>query len=218
MKLIVSSLFSLVLLTSFIAIPLGISQNFEGKIIIVQTDVVDTLNFEFILKNKLIKINQSNTSGSIEKVYLVDLNDSTVFEINDEKKIFIKYSLRQNSPYLADQEFIEIKKTQNFKYINGYKCFQWLVTNKIKNTAVSYWVAKEDFAYLIGILQNINRSDKKCSYFMFIPDYENFFPFESVERGLLREFRTQDEVISVKAQKIPDKMFEIPKDYHQIHK
>ncbi|MCK5538999.1 MAG: DUF4412 domain-containing protein [Bacteroidales bacterium] len=196
----------------------SLSQDFEGKIVIVQMNVVDTVHFEFTLKNKFIRINQFNNSGITEKVYMVNLNDSLVYEINDKRKIYIKYSLRKNSPYIADQDFIEIKKTENFKFINGYKCYQWIVINKIKNTSVSYWVAKENFGYLIGVLQNINRSDKKCSYFMFIPEYSEFFPFQSVERSILREFRTKDQIVSIKEEKVPDDIFVIPKDYNEIHR
>ncbi len=196
----------------------GNSQPFEGRVEILQTTIADTSHFEFLIKDKLIKINQFNSNNTIERVFMVNMTEKMVYEISDERKVYIKYALRESNLNEAEQEFIEIKKTTNYKYLNGYQCYQWLVTNKIKNTTVSYWVAKEEFSYLVEILLNINRSDKKCSYYMFIPDYEEFFPMESVERGLLREFRAQDEIRSIKKQKINDIIFQIPPDYFEIHK
>jgi len=194
------------------------NQKFEGLIKIVEYNEVDTITYEFKVKDNFVTIWMHNNQKSTSKYFLADTTKKEICEINKEQKVFIKYSIENPLENKEDKEFITIKKTDNYKLIDGIQCFQWVVINKIKNTILSYWVAKQDFSFLYNIIYNIkSASNKRTSYFMFIPNYEKFFPYQSTERGLLREFRGEEQLVYVKPEKLSDTIFKIPKGFIEIH-
>ena len=194
------------------------SQKFEGLIKIVEYNEVDTLIYEFKVKDNFVAIWMHNNQKSTNKYFIADTTKKEIYEINKEQKVYIKYAIENPPEKKEDKEFIKIEKTDNYKIIDGIQCFQWLVINKVKNTVLSYWVAKQDFSFLYDIIYNIkSASNKRTSYFMFIPNYEMFFPYQSIERGLLREFRGEEQLVYVKPQKLSDSIFKIPEGYIEIH-
>ncbi len=193
------------------------NQVFEGLIRIVEFTQTDTIYYDFKIKDQLTAVLMHDKHNSVHKKFLANTEKNVIYEINDEQKVYIEYKLEQKKINEEDKDKITVKQTDNYKIIDGIKCYQWIVTNKAKNTSISYWIAKQDFAFLFSIIQNIKEaSNKRASYFMFIPDYKDFFPYESIERGLLREFRAQEQLVSVKIKKLPDSYFEIPKDYKEL--
>ncbi len=190
--------------------------NFEGSIRIVETNLMDTIYYDFQVKQNLATIWMHDKQTGINKKYIANLDTHELFELNKKKKVYIKYPIDEACPQNQEKNYLQIKKTDNYKFINRQKCYQWIVTNKLKNTSVSYWVAKKEFSYLFNIIVNLKACDKQATYFMFLPNFRQFFPYESVERGLLREFRSQDQLVSVKEKQISDKIFVIPKDYTEV--
>jgi len=187
------------------------AQAFEGKIHSVKASGSDTSYVNYYIKGNSVRVDELDSRKKMTKFTIFNLSDNSIRVFSPDKKLF---KLLKPSPYVpVENKGFEINKTQNYKDIEGYRCYQWIVKNKETNTYVAYWVAQDSFFFFNDFLKLMNKSEKSSSYYLLIPDSKGFYPFEIEERTLLREFRMKMAVEEVKKEKIDDKLFLIPNDY-----
>lgn len=186
-------------------------QEFEGKITFQKQSATDTLYYQYFVKGEKIRFEELDRNGKVVKYSIIDIKNQKMFDINPERKIYMPVSIPPYTP--PKVEDLEIIKSENFQMINGYKCNQWRVINKTKNTDIQYWVTKDNFLFFNELIRITNRFDKNTLYYLQIPDNLGYLPMLSVERSLLREFRMQLSVTGIKKESVETSYFELPQGY-----
>lgn len=186
------------------------AQPFEGKINCVKETLTDTVHYTYYIKNSMVRIDEYDKNDVLINYTLIDLEKQTMRAVNPSRKLYMSIPVH---PYESPADEFRIIKTKNYKMINKYKCYQWRVRNEKNNTEIAYWVAKDDFHFFEKLLRIINRQEKHPKYYLQISDTNGFFPMLSVERSLLREFRTRIMVVDIEKSQLPDSLFSIPGDY-----
>lgn len=189
-------------------------KNFEGSIRFVQENLEDTLYYTYYVKNRLVRLDVHENCKNCESTdnYMIfDLNGGTITAIKPSRKMYINVPPK---PYTANKEQnYQVIKSKNNKKIQGYKCYQWRVKNKVQNTEVAYWVAQDNFNFFEDFLKLWNRSEKHSVYFLQIPETEGFFPLQSEERTVLREQKMTLRVLDISKKSLETEIFVIPKEY-----
>ncbi len=208
---IFSSVFTLIIVHFY---PNVKAQPFEGRIAFVRESMTDTTYFNYYVKGKTIRVDDLDKNHKLIKFTLYSLDDNTIKVVNPDKKL---YKSSRSNPYVAsDNNGYEIQKTPNTKDINSYKCSQWLVKNLQAKTFITYWVANDNFSFFNDFLKLMNKTEKASAYYLQIPDSNGFIPMETEERSNLRELRMRMAVVTIKKEKLDDKLFSIPKDYSAV--
>jgi len=184
---------------------------FEGSITFVKQTFSDTSYYIYYIKGDCIRFDELDNCEKPSNCILFNLKNSTIKAISPARKLYIDI---QAKPYTEtnDSNF-EIIKSQNNKKIQGYDCYQWRVRNKAQNTEVSYWVVDDNFMFWGKFLRLWNRPEKHSLYFLQIKETAGFMPMLSDERTTLRESKMELYVTKIERKKLPQSMFEIPKDY-----
>jgi len=184
--------------------------DFEGIIKIVKTNKTDTVYLTFQIKGNKVRIDEFNQVHKKEKYAIVDVNIPEITLLKPDKKIYSKITAYRFKNTLDTNT--QIIKTGNYKYILGKKCFQWRLKIPNLNTEITYWVAFEKYVSFNKILTLLD-SDIAGKYFLSIDGHENVFPMLVVERSMLREWKSQIEVLEIQKTSINNHIFEIPDDY-----
>jgi len=111
-----------------------------------------------------------------------------------------------------------VKKGQNVKNLQGYKCQEYIVTNNEEGTIISYYLADGKFAFFDKLLMQLNRKDKSSTYFLKIPDVKNTFPMLSIQTDLSGKETGRLEVTKITKKEIDASMFDMPKGYNKFEK
>ncbi len=192
------------------------SKPFEGIIFFSMEMISDTLYYTYYIKDRMVRMDEYNRCRDCKtpnNYMLFDLNKKTIAVVNPLRKM---YMYIENKPYKERKDVNEnfkIIKTNNYKKLFGYKCYQWRVRNKSENTEVSYWVAFDNFDFFVDFLKLFNRSEKHAQYFLLIPETKGYFPMLSEERTTLREQKMTLRVIDIHRKVLDKSLFQIPKDY-----
>ncbi len=189
---------------------------FEGIIFFSMELITDTLYYTYYVKDRLVRMDEYNRCRDCKtpnNYILFDLNKKTITVVNPLRKMYININSKPYKERTDVDENFKIIKTNNYKKIHGYKCYQWRVRNKIENTEVSYWVAFDNFDFFIDFLKLFNRSEKHAQYFLLIPETKGYFPMLSEERTTLREQKMTLRVLNIQRKTIDKSFFQIPKDY-----
>lgn len=190
---------------------IGEGKGFQGSLQVVNSTCYDTTLYLLYIKESKIKLNEFDKFGYLINSYLIDLNKNNIYALNPEKKL---YSILDVHPFVPNNpDEYEIIKTENFQFINGYKCYQWRVKDKSKNTEIAYWVTKDDFNFYNKMLSILNKSDKTFNFFLLIPNNDGYIPMLTEERTLLRNTKSKVQVIRIERENLNNKIFEIPPDY-----
>jgi hypothetical protein len=189
----------------------GWAKDFEGSITMVKQSVYDTVYYTYYVSNGRIRIEEKDKSNEVKMVYIVNINKEEVYIINPSKKMYTKLK-KITSDNQEQQQFI-IKKTDNYKLINGVRCYQWRVKNIHRNTEITYWVAQKNFDFFDKMVKVLNKTDKSWEFFNNIPNAAGYFPMLYVERTLLRDEKMRTAVLKIEPHRIDSSIFQIPKDY-----
>ena len=187
------------------------STDFEGKITMVKETCFDTVYYNYFISKNNIRIEEMDTKKEIKGIYLVKLDKEEVYFVHPQKEMYTK--IRKHKFNSQNQNQFEIRKTENFKIINGSMCFQWRVKNKSKNTEFAYWVTQNNFAFFEKMVKVLNQHDLYWEFFNKIPENQGFFPMISEERNLVRDMKMTTEVLQINRKNIDRSLFFIPSDY-----
>lgn len=192
------------------------AQAFEGTIEFKKITATDTVNYVYTVKGNKVRIDEiGSKSHKIEGTFLVDLDAKTMISLNHERKLYMD-NPTPAAPVLKGT--CNVKKGQNVKNIQGYKCTEYTVTNNEENTQITYWIAEGKFTFFEKLLRILNRKDKSSVYFLQIPDIKNSFPMLSVQSDLNGKENTRLEVTKITKKEVDASIFDLPKGYNKFEK
>ncbi len=202
---------SWLVVTLMLIVKLAFANGFEGSITMIRQSVYDTTYYTYYVSKDRIRIEEKNNRKELQRILLINIAKEDVFVIDPVKKMYTKLR-KLNEPIPDNRQFV-IRKLNNYKIINGVKCYQWRVKNQSRNTEVTYWVAQYDFDFFEKMVKILNYTDRSWDFFSIIPNNQGFFPMLSVERTLLREEKMRTAVLKIEKRAIDSSFFKIPKGY-----
>jgi len=193
------------------------AQTFEGEVVFTKATQNDTSFYAYKIKDHKIRIEELDQQLNMVNYMLIDVSKPSIYAINPKRKLYVEMPTHSRLNFHDTTEFI-IYKTENYKRIKGYKCYQWRVRNKKENTEVAYWVCDQFFKSFAEALKLLNKREKSSIYYLHIPNTSGFFPLLSVERSVLREWRESSEVLKIEKKNLSTALFEIPNGYKMFQK
>lgn len=192
------------------------AQNFNGTIEFKYTTQKDTNTNVYIVKDKLIKLDQySKKTNAIEGSFIFDLTTNKIKWTNPKRKVWGES--KSETPPIVKGVCVATKGT-NTKSIQGIKCTEYTVKNTEENTIITYWIAENKFSFFVPVIKLWNRKDKQSVYFNQIKDLpEGCMPLLSEEK-LITDGKTITKLEVVKiSKKIPDgASLEVPATYSKF--
>ena len=193
-----------------------VAQSFEGVIEFKKASTTDTTNYIYYVKDNMVRIDEiGSKSHKVEGTFLVDMNAKTMKSLNHERKLFMD----QNTPSApVIKGTCTVKKGQNVKNLQGYKCTEYIVTNNEEGTVITYWLADGKFSFFDKLLSQLNRKDKSSVYFLQIQNVKNMFPMLSTQTDLSGKETGRLEVTKITKKVVDPAMFDVPKGYNKFEK
>ena len=193
-----------------------LAQSFEGVIEFKKISTTDTTNYVYYVKDNIVRIDEiGSKSHKVEGTFLVDMNAKTMKSLNHERKLYMDQAT-PSAPVIKGT--CTVKKDQNVKNLQGYKCTEYIVTNNEEGTIITYWLADGKFSFFDKLLTQLNRKDKSSIYFLQIPNVKNMFPMLSVQTDLAGKETGRLEVTKITKKVVDPTMFDIPKGYNKFEK
>jgi hypothetical protein len=197
----------------FIAIN-AIAQTFNGNIEFKSYNLRDTTTNVYIVKDKLIKLDNYKKSQTImEGSFIFDLNANTVKFLNPKRRVW-GINKSETPPIIKGQCVVTKGGT---KKIQGTNCTEYIVKNTEENTQITYWIATEKYNFFIPLLKLWNRKDKQSIYFAKIEGLpEGSMPFLSEEKSISDgKVISKLEVIKITKRTPEDSELEVPAGYNK---
>ena len=193
-----------------------VAQSFEGVIEFKKSSTIDTTSYVYTVKNNMVRIDEiGSKSRKVEGSFLVDLDAKTMKFLNHDRKLYGD----QNTPAApVIKGTCTVKKGQNVKNLQGYKCVEYIVTNNEEATQITYYVADGKFSFFEKLLRQLNRKEKSAIYFLQIADIKNMFPMLSYQTDLAGKETSRLEVTKITKKEVDPAVFEIPKGYNKFEK
>jgi hypothetical protein len=188
------------------------TSDFEGSIIFVKKTLYDTTYFYFLVKHNLVRIDEKNARNEIIQSLIVDTKTKNIIALSPSQKLYT--NIYKNRISLPNESMVN--KTNNFKYIDGYKCTLWRVRNSTFNTEVSLWAYPGNLTFYSEVTELLGKTEdyaQYCNYFNIVPGNSGFLPILVIERTLLREEKFRIQLKELRHQKLNDQVFQVPKDY-----
>lgn len=203
-----------ILINTFFGI---MAQGFEGTIEFTRKTSIDTTQYNYHVKGHMVRIEELNSNGQIAGIMIVNTKENKSKSLSPDRKLYMELE-SPNTKFITINDS-EVKKGKGTKTIAGYKCDEWTVSNKEQNTAITYYVARENFDFFEGLLIALNRKDKFATYYQQLPETKNSFPFLAIEKDLSTgKEKARLEVSKVTKKAIDPKLFEVPSDYKKFEK
>ena len=189
------------------------AQGFNGSIEFKYATLKDTTNNVYIVKNKLVKLDQfSKKSTTIEGSFIFDLAAGKIRFVNPKRKIWGEHRSETASVVRGQ---CEVSKGSGTKSVAGVKCHEYTVKNTEENTSITYWVAESNFDFFIPLIKLWNRKDKQSIYFNLIKDLPaGSMPLLSEEKQLSDgKMVTRLEVTKISNKMPDDASLDVPAGY-----
>lgn len=193
-----------------------VAQSFEGMIEFKKASATDTTNYIYYVKGDKVRIDEiGSKSHKVEGTFLVDVAAKTMNFLNHDRKLYGDQPTPA-APVITGT--CQVKKGQEVKTLQNFKCTQYTVTNNEEGVIINYWLADGKFTFFEKLLRQMNRKDKSAVYFLQIPDIKNSFPMLSVQTDLSGKETGRLEVTKITKKEILPSQFEIPKGYNKFEK
>lgn len=189
------------------------SQKFEGRIDVVKKTLSDTMFYSYTIKNNFIRIDEYDKYKRLQKYFIINLKDNTITALNPNQKLYAKLDV-QNLKKNSNSEF-EIINTGIYKYINGYKCYQWRVRNQSQNTEITYWIANDKFEFFTPMAGISAQIEDSFLTYMSLPTntMKGEMPMLIESKTLLRVDKATYTVINISKSYVDASIFTIPNFY-----
>ncbi len=189
------------------------AQGFSGSIEFKQYTQKDTFNNIYLVKSKLVKLNQfSKKSTNIEGSFIFDLAGNTIRFVNPKRKVWGEHK-SETMPVIHGK--CEVTKGSATKSVAGVKCLEYTVANTEENTSITYWIAENKFDFFLPLIKLWNRKDKQSIYFNQIKDLpEGSMPLYSEEKQISDgKLITKLEVTKINNKTPDDASLDVPPGY-----
>jgi hypothetical protein len=192
------------------------ANDFEGNISIVKETHYDTSFYYLTVFKNMVRIDQKNAQKIIVQSLIVNLDDEKIIALSPIHKLYTNVQTQPGNP--NHNAGISVNASQNYKIINGFKCFQWRVRNEGANSEISYWVCNSEYHLFKKLIRILNSTEDYSNLFtgFTMIDNETGIPILSVDRTLLREEKSRITVSNLKNCKVDPRIFDIPKDYKML--
>jgi len=190
---------------------------FEGNITMVKQTYYDTTFYTFTVKDNLVRIDEKNTKQEVMQSLIIDLKENKITALSPSQKLYTTIQQSYSNP--GDQTDFMVIKGDNFKYIDGRKCFLWRVRNSRLNMEVSYWVFESDLGFFNDVTRLLSKTEdysRFCLYFDQIPDCKGYFPMLMIEKTLLRDDKSKVSVQRIDHHKVDGHSFKVPSEYKYL--
>lgn len=191
-------------------------QTFSGSLEFRYVTPKDTNVNMYLVKNKMVRLDQYGRKGNVDGSYLFDLSTNEMKWTNPKRKLW--GYLKSETPQVIRGQCVVTKGTGT-KTIAGQKCVEYTVKNTEENTVVTYWIAEGKFSFFIPMVKLWNKKDKQSIYFGQIKGLpEGSMPMASEERQLSdNKVLTTLEVLKVVNTPPSDASFTIPAEYEKFN-
>jgi hypothetical protein len=209
------ALFSTVALLSLLATSQNVmAQAFEGTIEFTKTTGPVVTNYKYYIKGDHVRIEEISARGDAQGIMLVDTHDKTVTALSPDRKLYMDVPNMR----LPKDVKAEVKKTGEMKEMAGYKCEKWIVKSAAEDRTISYWVAQDQFAFFIPLLETLNRKDEQAVFFLEIEGAKGVFPMLGIEQKLDGAEVSKLQVTKVVKAVQKPALFEIPAGYNKFER
>ncbi|MBN2669771.1 MAG: DUF4412 domain-containing protein [Bacteroidales bacterium] len=191
-----------------------LKKNFKGIVEYVEYTPFDTVYYKVYISDGKIRVDAFDSKEEVnaDKILIYDLKNQKIFAMKPSQQIY--KTLNAEKEGSISIEGCEVKINQrNYRMINGYKCVQYRVINKIENTDVTYWIPEEDFPFYYQMVSMKHSLKRVHKYFYMLPNYQVAFPMHTVERTMLREEKSSYKVIQMNETPLSESIFTIPEGY-----
>lgn len=204
--------FFLLVLIKLVFIQQVRGEGFEGNITFVKQTFYDTTFYVFSVKNKLVRIDEENSHKQIIQSLVINTATKSITALSPSQKMYT--TIFKNHVIIPCND--KVIKTNNYKLIEGYKCYQWRIKNNSENSEISMWVCALDFHFFNDVVSLLTQTDDYsgyCKFFYALPLIPGYFPILVEERTFLRESKMNIAVHDISHREISEKVFEIPGEY-----
>jgi hypothetical protein len=209
------ALFTTVALLSLLATSQHVmAQAFEGTIEFTKTTGPVVTNYKYYIKGDHVRIEEISARGDAQGIMLVDTHDKTVTALSPDRKLYMDVPNMR----LPKDVKAEVKKTGEMKEMAGYKCEKWIVKSAAEDRTISYWVAQDQFAFFIPLLETLNRKDEQAVFFLEIEGAKGVFPMLGIEQKLDGAEVSKLQVTKVVKAVQKPALFEIPAGYNKFER
>ena len=209
------ALFTTVALLSLLATSQNVmAQAFEGTIEFTKTTGPVVTNYKYYIKGDHVRIEEISARGDAQGIMLVDTHDKTVTALSPDRKLYMDVPNMR----LPKDVKAEVKKTGEMKEMAGYKCEKWIVKSAAEDRTISYWVAQDQFAFFIPLLETLNRKDEQAVFFLEIEGAKGVFPMLGIEQKLDGAEVSKLQVTKVVKAVQKPALFEIPAGYNKFER
>lgn len=205
-KLLFTSLFTVIAAFTF--------AQFEGVIQFEKTKGDASTKYSYFIGPDKVRIEEMGSDGKLKGVMLVDLKTNTLTSLSPERKIYMDAT--NHRPQTLPKT--KLNKTGNKKNISGYDCTEWVVSNDLENTQISYWVVDKGFDFFTKLLKALNRKDKLSTYYLSNSGIEGTFTMMGTEKDMMTNSVTELKVTKIEKKAIDKNMFVIPEGYQKFEK
>jgi hypothetical protein len=194
----------------------GAAQSFEGTIEFKKATTTDTTNYVYYVKGNQVRIDEIGAkSRKVEGTFLIDMDAKTTKSLSHARKLYMDQPTPA-TPVIKGT--CTVKKGQNVKNLQGYKCVEYVVTNNEEGTVITYYVADGKFTFFEKLLRQLNRKEKSSTYYLQLPDIKNSFPMLSIQTDLGGKETGRLEVTKITKKEVDPSMFDLPKGYNKFEK
>lgn len=191
------------------------AQGFSGTLEFRYITPKDTNMNTYLVKNKLVRLDQYGRKGTVDGSYLFDLATNEMKWTNPKRKLW--GFLKSETPQVIRGQCVVTKGGS--KTIAGQKCVEYIVKNTEENTIITYWIAEAKFNFFIPMVKLWNKKDKQSIYFGQIKGLpEGSMPMASEEKQLSDgKVLTSLEVLKVNNTPPAETAFVIPAEYEKFN-
>ncbi len=190
------------------------AQAFEGTIEFTKTTGPVVTNYKYYIKGDHVRIEEISARGDAQGIMLVDTHDKTVTALSPDRKLYMDVPNMR----LPKEVKTEVKKTGEMKDMAGYKCEKWIVKSAAEDRTITYWVAADQFAFFIPLLETLNRKDEQAVFFLEIDGAKGVFPMLGIEQKLDGAEVSKLQVTKVVKGVQKPALFEIPAGYNKFER
>lgn len=190
------------------------AQPFEGVVEFTKTTGPVVTTYRYFVKGDRVRIEEVSARGEVQGIMLVDTRDKTVTAMSPERKLYMDVP---NMRLPKDLE-VTVQKTSEMKDIAGYKCERWVVKSPKEDRLITYWVAADEFAFFVPMLETLNRKDEQAVFFLQVKDNRGVFPMLGVELKMDGAEVSRLEVTKVTKGAQKPALFEIPAGFNKFER
>lgn len=187
------------------------AQSFEGNIFFIKQTLTDTINYAYLVKDNMMRVDEMDKSLNVVHSLLINLDEKSMTAISPARKMYIPFPVKPMQE--TNPNDFRKEKTGEHKDIYGYSCEVWEIDNLKDSLTINYWVAKDSFDFFMPFLKISNTSDKSSIYYLQFENVEGFFPMLSIGKDFHGNELLRLEVKRIEKKELAPELFQIPSDY-----